>query len=96
MLKDDTKSAARNFLQDSQSRLAKGLRAGSLGGGQTSGEMRLGGWVSRAESALLFRFRPAHGAANRQNAPQRQLLGFHTNIIQHPQLERWSILLWEF
>ena len=64
MLKDDTKSAARNFLQDSQSRLAKGLRAGSLGGGQTSGEMRLGGWVSRAESALLFRFRPAHRATH--------------------------------
>jgi hypothetical protein len=87
MWKADAKSAARNLLQDAQSRLAEGLWAGSLGGGQASGEMRLGGWVSRGESALLFRFRPAHRATHRQDAPQRELLWFHTTIIQQRQAE---------
>jgi hypothetical protein len=60
MLEKDAKTAARNFLQDSQSRLGNVLRPGSFGGGYTSGEMRLGGRVSRAESALFFRLCAAH------------------------------------
>ena len=93
MLEENAKAAARNCLQDSQSRLGSVLRAGSLGRCQTSRDMSFGGRVSGAESALLFRFRPAHRAANRQYASQRELLGFHTNIIQHRQSKRWSILL---
>jgi hypothetical protein len=92
MLKEDAKSAARDFLQDSQSRLANVLRAGSLGGRQTSGEMCLRGGVSRAESALLFRLRPAHGATDRQYVSQRELIGFHTYIIDIANLKRWSIV----
>jgi hypothetical protein len=92
MLKEDAKSAARNFLQDSQNCLAGVLREGSLGGGHTSGEMRLGRRVSRAESALLFRFRPAHGATNRQYLSQRELIGLHTYIIDIANLKRWSIV----
>jgi hypothetical protein len=70
------------FLQDSQSRLAKVLRAGNFGGGQT-GEMCLGGRVSCAESALLLWFRPAHRATDGQYLPQREVFGLHTNIIQY-------------
>jgi hypothetical protein len=74
------KEATRKVLQDSHSRLAKALRAGNFGGGQT-GEMCLGGWVSGAESALLLWFRPAHRAADGQYLPQREVIGLHTNII---------------
>jgi hypothetical protein len=68
--------------KDSQSRLAKVLRAGNPGGGQT-GEMGLGGWVSCAESALLLWFRPARRTTDGQYLSQREVFGLHTNIIQH-------------
>ena len=55
MLEQDAKTVAPKFLQDPQKRLAGVLRAGSLGGGHTSSEVRLGGRVSCAESASLFR-----------------------------------------
>ena len=64
MLKENAKAAARSFLQDSQERLTRILRSGSLGGGYTAGEMRLGGRVSCAESAPLLRLRPAHRATD--------------------------------
>src|SRR6202050_255166 len=93
MLKEDAKATALNVFQDSQNRSASILRSGSLGGGQTSGEMRLGGRMSCAESASLFRFRAAHRTTNRQDLSRRKLLGLHTYIIQPRRLERWSILL---
>ena len=83
MLEKDAKAAARNFLQDSHNCFARVLSAGSLGGGQTSGEMRLGGRVSCAKRALLFWFRPAHRATDGQYLSQREVFGLHPNIIQH-------------
>jgi hypothetical protein len=55
--------------------------------------MGFGGWMSRAESAGLFRFRPAHGTADGQYVPHRELRDFHTCIIQRCGLKIWSILL---
>src|ERR1700691_5593958 len=93
MLKEDAKATALNVFQDSQNRSASILRSGSLGGGQASGDMRLCGRMSCAESAPLLRFRAAHRTTNRQDLSRRELLGLHTYIIQRRQLERWSILL---
>jgi hypothetical protein len=64
MLEEDAKPAARRTLQDSQNRSASVLRWGSLGGGYAPSEMRLGRWVSCAESASLLRQRPAHRATD--------------------------------
>jgi hypothetical protein len=80
--KNEAKATTRKFLQDSQSRLAKVLRAGNFGGGQT-GEMCLGGRVSCAESAPLLWFRPAHRATDGHYLSQREIFGLHTDIIQH-------------
>jgi hypothetical protein len=66
MLDKDAKPSAHGRLQDSQSRLAGVLGTGTLGGKQLPVEMRLEGWVSRAELALFLRFRSAHGAADGQ------------------------------
>lgn len=87
MLEKDVKAAARNFPQDSQNCLARVLWAGNLGGGQPSGEVRLGGRFSCAKRALLFRFSPAHRATDGQYLSQGEF-GLHTNIIQHRQLEK--------
>ena len=64
MLKENAKAAARRVLQDSQERFTRILRSGSFGGGYTASEMRLGGRVSRAESAPLLRLRSAHRATD--------------------------------
>jgi hypothetical protein len=55
--------------------------------------MSFGGRMSRAESAGLLRFSPAHGAADGQYVPHRELRDFHTSIIQHREFKNWSILL---
>jgi len=55
MLKEDAKAATRRVFQDSQERFTRVLGPGGLGGSNTPSEMRLGGRVSRAESAPLFR-----------------------------------------
>jgi len=44
--------------------------------------------MSRAERALLFRFRPAHGAPDRQDLPQRESSWSRFCIIRHGQFER--------
>jgi hypothetical protein len=92
MLKNPQATAG-DVLQHSQNCVASFLRTGSFGGGHASGEMRLRGRVSRAESAPLLRFRAAHRAPHRHNLSQRQLFGLHTNIIQQREYERWSKLL---
>jgi hypothetical protein len=96
LLKEGAKAAARGFLQESQGHLAGVLSHGSFGGGQSSSEMRLGGWVSRAECALLFRLGPAHWLSDGQYLPQRKLVRFHINIIPRRWQERCSILLLGF
>jgi hypothetical protein len=88
MLEKDAQAAARNCLQHSQSCQSRVLRAGDLGGGQFPVEVRLGGRMSRAKRAFLFRFGSAHGATHGQYTSQREFLGFHSNIIQHRQFER--------
>jgi len=49
--------------------------------------------MSCAQRALLFRFSSAPRATHGQYTSQREFLALHTNIIQHQQLDRWSILL---
>ena len=93
MLKKEAQAALANVLHDSHSGLAGVLRRGNLGSGLLSGEMRLGGGVSCAKRALLFRFSSTHGATDRQYMSQRELLSFHVTIIQHRGLEGWSIVL---
>ena len=66
VLEKDAKATARSCLQDSQSRLAKVLRAGNLSRSQFSVEMRLSGRMPCAKCALLFRFGSAHGATHGQ------------------------------
>jgi hypothetical protein len=88
MLEENSKATALNVLQNSQNCLASVARTGSFGSGHASGEMRLGGWVSRTQSASLLRFRAAHGAANRQYLSQCEFLGLHTNIIERQSYER--------
>jgi hypothetical protein len=58
--------------------------------------MRLEGWMSGAEFAFLFRTSAALGAGHGQDLSQRELFGFHCDIIQHGQFESWSILLGGF
>jgi len=90
MLEKDAQAAAHSCLQDSQSRVARVLGPGNLDGGQLSVEMRLSGWMSRAQRAFFFRFSSAHGTTNGQYLSQREFRGFQTDIIQH---RPWSILV---
>ena len=54
MLEKDAKPSGHGRLQDSQSRLDGVLGTGTLGRKQLPVEMRLEGWVSRAELALFL------------------------------------------
>ena len=97
MLEEDAKAAAHSCLQDSQSRLARVLRAGNLGGGQLSVEMRLGGWMSGAKRALLFRFSSAHGATDGQYLSQREFPRVsHQYYSTSPILEMVNLALLGF
>jgi hypothetical protein len=89
MLEKDSKAKRERF-QDPQRRV---FWAANLGGRQSAGEMRLYGRMSRAKRALFFWLRPARWATNGQYLSQRQVFGLHTDIVQHRQLKRWSILL---
>jgi hypothetical protein len=93
MLEKYPKTSAGECLHDAQRRLAGVFWAGNLGSGHCTGEMGLDTRVPRAQRALLFRFSSARWALHGQNLSQRQIFGFHENIIRHRQLERWSILL---
>ena len=96
MLEKDAKPTAGNCLEHPQSRLARVFRSGNFGCGQFSINMRLSGRMSCAQRALLFWFGSAAWASNGQYASQRELFGFHCNIIQHRQLDLSSILLFGF
>jgi hypothetical protein len=82
--------------QGSQNGLARVFRTRNFGGGEVSVEMRLEGWMACAELAFLFRTSAALGAGRGQDLSERELFGFHYDIIQHGQFESWSILLGGF
>jgi hypothetical protein len=93
MLEKDAATVIGQRLQDSQNCLAGILRAGNFSGEQLPVEMRLGGRMSRAKRALLFRHGCANGAADGQYLSSCRLPGFHSIIVYHRHSKRWSILL---
>jgi hypothetical protein len=79
VLENGTKAAAGKLTDLAERGLDKIVRAGNFSGCHSSGEMGLEAWMTRAERALLFRFRAAGRAVDGQDVPQREFFSLHIN-----------------